>query len=288
MTLALGLVADLVDVDALRASFVTCSDPRADRWVEVEHHASLPSTNARALQAARPGLVVLAEHQTAGRGRLDRGWVSPAGASLLLTATVPLPATGPGWLPLLAGLAVARAVREVAGVQAVLKWPNDVLLPADEDRKVCGVLCELGGGTPPVVAVGLGLNLAQGRDDLPVRTATSLALAGAPGLDGTAVAAAVLHHLAVLHHALDVGGDEAAAARDAYRGACSTLGREVRLLRSGAPDVVGTAVDLDDDGRLVLETAPGVRSAWAAGDVVHARPAAPAPDPDPSLDAVGP
>lgn len=286
MTLALGLVADLVDVDALRASFVTCSDPRAERWVEVEHHASLPSTNARALQAARPGLVVLADHQTAGRGRLDRGWESPVGRSLLMTATVPVPATGAGWLPMLAGLAVARAVREVAGVRAVLKWPNDVLLPDDDDRKVCGVLCELGGGAAadPVVAVGIGLNLSQGRDELPVPTATSLALAGAADLDGTAVAGAVLHHLAVLHHALEVGGDEAAAAREAYRGSCATLGRDVRLQRAGAPDVVGTAVDLDDDGRLVLETAAGERTAWAAGDVVHARPARPAPsvrDPDP-------
>ncbi|TQJ09475.1 BirA family biotin operon repressor/biotin-[acetyl-CoA-carboxylase] ligase [Lapillicoccus jejuensis] len=276
MTLALGLVADLVDVDALRASFVTHPPTTAGgsvRWVDVEHHASLPSTNRRALELARPGLVVLADHQSAGRGRLDRGWESPVGASLLLSATVPVPATGTGWLPLLAGLAVARAVREVAGVRAVLKWPNDVLLPADEDRKVCGVLCELGSapGRAPVVVVGIGVNLTQGSDALPVPTATSLALAGAGSVDPTALAGAVLRHLAVAVDALVAGGDAAAAARASYRGACDTLGREVRLQRTGAPDVVGTAVDLDDDGRLVLETAAGERGAWAAGDVVHAR-----------------
>ena len=276
VTLALGLVADLVDVDALRASFVTHPDtsgPRPVRWVEVEHHTTLPSTNARALRLARPGLVVLADHQSAGRGRLDRGWESPAGASLLMSATVPVPAAGTGLAAARGRARRARAVREVAGVQAVLKWPNDVLLPADEDRKVCGVLCELGGvlDRAPVVVVGLGLNLTQDRDALPVPTATSLALAGATSLDATAVAAAVLRHLAVLVGALDAGGDAAAAARASYRGACATLGRQVRLQRVGAADVVGTAVDLDDDGRLVLQTPDGERRAWAAGDVVHAR-----------------
>ncbi|MEO3936052.1 biotin--[acetyl-CoA-carboxylase] ligase [Dermatophilaceae bacterium Soc4.6] len=281
----------LVEPDRLRASLVTSSGgPAGSPWVELEHHRTTASTNARALELARPGLVVLADHQSAGRGRMSRAWESPPGASLLLTATVPLPAVGAGWLPLLTGLAVQRAVRGVCGLEAVLKWPNDVLLPAEDDRKVCGILCEVGGATDSargaVVAIGIGLNVAQGRDDLPVPTATSLALArsamggtdstdgtdGTDGMDLTDLAAAVLTHLGQAYSALTGGGPAVAGERAAYRQACSTLGREVRLHRLGAPDVVGTVVEVDDEGRLVIDVG-GVRTAWAAGDVVHVRPA---------------
>ncbi|MDQ2757614.1 MAG: biotin--[acetyl-CoA-carboxylase] ligase [Actinomycetota bacterium] len=278
-------MSHLVEPGRLRAALVTSTDAgRGGLWVEVDHHASTDSTNARALELARPGLVVVADHQSAGRGRMARAWESPPGASLLLTATLALPAEGAGWLPLLTGLAVQRALREVCGLDATLKWPNDVLLSADDDRKVCGVLCEVGGsggsggsgGDPrgQVVAVGIGLNVAQGRDDLPVPTATSLALAGvlADDVDRTDLAAAVLAHLGRAYDALTTGGGAAAGERAAYRRACSTLGREVRLHRISAPDVVGTAVEVDDQGRLLIDV-DGVRTAWAAGDVVHVRPA---------------
>ncbi len=274
----------LVEPDRLRAALVTSAGgPPGSPWVEVEHHASTGSTNALALQRARPGLVVVADHQSAGRGRMARAWESPPGASLLLTASLPLPAEGAGWLPLLTGLAVQRAVAEVCGLEATLKWPNDVLLPADGDRKVCGILCEVGGPGEGregqlgregrVVAVGIGLNVAQGRDDLPVPTATSLALAGAPAdaVDRTDLAAAVLTHLGQAYGALTAGGVAAAGERAAYRAACSTLGREVRLQRVDAPDVLGTAVEVDGQGRVVIDD-HGERTAWAAGDVVHVRP----------------
>jgi len=268
----------LVEPDRLRAALVTSAGgPPGSPWIEVEHHPTTISTNARALELARTGLVVVADHQSAGRGRMARAWESPPGASLLLTAGLPLPAEGAGWLPLLTGLAVQRALGEVCGLEAALKWPNDVLLPADDDRKVCGILCEVGGsGEDPqgrVVAVGIGLNVAQGRDDLPVPTATSLTLAGAPAdaIDRTDLAIAVLTHLGQAYDALTSGGVAAAGERAAYRAVCTTLGRQVRLQRLDAPDVVGTAVEVDEQGRLVID-GDGERTAWAAGDVVHVRP----------------
>lgn len=235
----------LVEPDRLRASLVTSSGgPAGSPWVELEHHRTTASTNARALELARPGLVVLADHQSAGRGRMSRAWESPPGASLLLTATVPLPAVGAGWLPLLTGLAVQRAVRGVCGLEAVLKWPNDVLLPAEDDRKVCGILCEVGGATDSargaVVAIGIGLNVAQGRDDLPVPTATSLALArsamggtdstdgtdGTDGMDLTDLAAAVLTHLGQAYSALTgVGRPSLVSGRPTGRPARPWAGR---------------------------------------------------------------
>lgn len=277
----------LVEPGRLRASLVTSTAPPAGdvpagrgtrRWVEVEHHRTTSSTNARALELARPGLVVVADHQSAGRGRLARSWESAPGASLLLTATVPLSARDAGWLPLLAGLAVRRALADVGGPATVLKWPNDVLVPSDDERKLCGVLCEVGAGDHgPVVAVGLGVNVTQRRDELPVTTATSLAVAlgadAADAVDLTDLAVAVLRRLGATYDALSAGGAAGDGERHAYREACATVGRPVRLTRVTAPDVVGRAVEVDDEGRLVI-VADGERSAWAAGDVVHVRPPA--------------
>ena len=248
----------------------------------MEHHASVDSTNARAAQLAAPWQVVVADHQSAGRGRLQRRWESPVGASLLLSATVPLPPWGVGWVPLLTGLAVLRAVEASTGIAAVLKWPNDVLLPADGLGKVAGILCEVvASPSGPLVVVGVGLNLSQTREQLPGPAATSLRLAGTSAPDSTAadstvLAASLLDHLAGLYAVLVTGSrpDEGAAARAAYREHCATIGQEVRLSRSSlstATDVAGRAVAVDDEGRLVIEQA-GVRSVWAAGDVVHVRP----------------
>lgn len=264
-------MAKTVEEAALRAALVTSGSP----WRTVEHHETIESTNARAAELARLGrswAVVVADHQSAGRGRLARSWQAPPGTSVAVSATVPLPAANGGWVPLLTGLAVADAVEEVAGVSARLKWPNDVLLPSDGDRKVCGILCE---ATRSLVVVGAGVNLTQARDELPVDTATSLALVGAE-VDPTTLVAAYLRALgARLAPLLDPDPDAAAAAvaeaSRAYRARCATVGRRVRLHRSGPADVVGTAVDVDAEGRLVIEQ-EGKRTAWAAGDIVHVRP----------------
>lgn len=254
-----------LDPVRLRAALVTAGSP----WVDVEHHATIGSTNARAAQVAQPWRVVTADHQSQGRGRLARRWEAPPGASVAVSALVPLPEAGSGWVPLLAGLAVVEAVEAVTGLAAHLKWPNDVLLPADGSRKVCGILCEVLPSPPnepsrPLVVVGAGLNLGQRRDQLPVPTATSLALAGAGDVDRTALVAAYLIRLAGL---LQEPGTTTQAS---YRRRCATVGQHVALSLPEGDSLSGRAVAVDDDGRLVVD-GPRGRRAWAAGDVVHAR-----------------
>ncbi len=266
-------MAAALDPDALRATLVTPGSP----WLDVEHHASIGSTNARAAALDGPWHVVVADHQSQGRGRLARRWEAPPGSSVAVSATVPVPAAGAGWLPLTAGLAVVEAVESVTGLGAELKWPNDVLLPADGSRKVCGILCELvapDGARAGFVVVGTGVNLSQTRDQLPVPTATSLALAGAADADRTALVAAYLEALARLVR------EPVDRVREAYRTRCSTLGRLVTLSLPDGTTVTGDAVAVDDDGRLVVD-GPDGRISWAAGDVVHARMPQAVPSPSP-------
>jgi len=262
-------MAGSVDAARVRAALVTSGS----RWSQVEHHSSLGSTNARASQWGTPWQVVVADHQSAGRGRMRRSWEAPPGTSLAVSASVPMPAAGAGWLPLLAGVALLEAIEVVTGLAGVLKWPNDVLLEADGRRKVCGILCEV--APSGIVVIGAGLNLTQSRDELPVATATSLRLSGAE-VNRSELLVAYLTSLESRYAALSAGRSRAEGARTAYRSRCSTLGEEVALSQPSGPDVVGRAVEVDDEGRLVLE-AGGRRHAWAAGDVVHVRPpAAPA------------
>lgn len=219
------------------------------------------STNALVADRARDGepagLVVVAEHQEQGRGRLDRTWVSPPRAgltfSVLLRPELP-PADWP-WLPLMSGLAVAEALREQAEVDAVLKWPNDVLVGS---RKVCGVLAEVAGSG--AVVVGIGLNVTTRVEELPPQGATSLRLAEAATTDRDTLLRAVLR-------ALRRTTSDLASTRGRYRELCSTIGVQVRVELPGRDPVQGTASDVDDAGRLVVD---GV--AYGAGDVVHVRP----------------
>jgi BirA family biotin operon repressor/biotin-[acetyl-CoA-carboxylase] ligase len=227
-----------------------------DGW-RVEVLASTGSTNAvvaeRARQGEAHGLVVVAEEQTSGRGRLDRTWVSPprAGLTMSLLVRPDLPPDRLGWVPLLAGAGVAQALRRHCEVDAQLKWPNDVLI---DERKVCGLLAEAVDGA---VVLGVGLNVTTRRDELPVAASTSLALEGAAVTDRDTVARAVLRSIS------DALGDRTFPA---YRELCSTLGRQVRVELPGGRSVTGTAEAVDDEGRLVVDGTP-----FAAGDVVHLR-----------------
>ena len=216
--------------------------------------ASVPSTNAVVAERARAGephgLVVVAEQQTAGRGRLDRSWVSPPRAGL--TFSVLIRPGGPAhWVPLLGGVGVALALREQVGVSVELKWPNDVLIGG---RKVCGLLAEAVDGA---VVLGIGLNVTTRAEELPVPEATSLALESASTTDRDTLLRAVLRGIS------DALGDDA---RSSYRELCSTLGRSVRLDLPGGDSVTGTAEAVDDEGRLVVDG-----RSYAAGDVVHLR-----------------
>ena len=239
---------------------VTPGDP----WGPVEVFDSLGSTNDEVRARPRLWRVVVAEVQDAGRGRLGRSWTTTPGTALAVSVLVPPPTSGASWVPLLAGVAVHRAVEEVAGVVTALKWPNDVLVPGDEDRKLAGLLCEW---TEAGVVVGLGLNVDTARGDLPLDTATSLRAAGAPGVDRATLLTAYLVHLArVLVEDTGPGG----AAQGAYVAACATVGREVEVHEPGGVVRHGVATGVDDAGRLTVRSAAG-RSAVSAGDVIHVR-----------------
>ncbi|GAA0816827.1 biotin--[acetyl-CoA-carboxylase] ligase [Spirilliplanes yamanashiensis] len=247
-------------------------------WRRLEVRAETGSTNADVVAAARAGepegLVVVAESQTAGRGRRDRVWVSPPRAGLTLSVLLrPGPQVPPrayGWLPLLAGVALVRAVRARAEVDAGLKWPND-LLAGPAAAKCAGILAE--GAGNGAVALGIGLNVTTTAAELPAdRPATSLRLAGAKTTDRDTLLRALLRELAELYAPWrDAGGDaQASGLREAYREMCRTLGEPVRVLLPGGEELTGGAVSVDGDGQLVVNTPDGPRTV-TAGDVVHVR-----------------
>jgi len=219
--------------------------------------------------------VLLTDEQTAGRGRLARQWSAPAGTSLAISvllrpAELPgsLPVGAFGWLPLIAGAAMKRAITAAGATGVELKWPNDVLIAG---RKVCGILAELLPDASAVV-VGSGLNLTIGADELPVETATSLRLAGVDAPDPDAILARYLDELRVLSYELaDAGGDaDASGIRSLIERECATIGRDVRIELPYGSVVVARATGLDESGRLMVITDAGP-TAVAAGDVTHLR-----------------
>ncbi len=232
------------------------------QW-QVRLYAEAGSTNELAAADPVPHRVVVADHQQAGRGRLDRAWVTPPGAALTFSAVFD-PVVDTEWwpvLPLVAGYAVARALGDFAR----LKWPNDVLIG---DHKVCGILVERVNTRPPLVVIGIGINVDQTADELPVPTATSLALAGHP-VDRTALFGEVVRSLRLW---LGLFAGSPNTFMNQYRGRSATLDRDVRVALPGDRAVEGRVVELDRHGRLVLATADGPVS-LSAGDVVHLRPA---------------
>ncbi len=236
---------------------------------QVSSVESTGSTNADLAVRARAGAsswsALIAGEQTAGRGRLTRTWSSPPGTSVSLSALVrpSRPVEEWGLLPLLSGLGVARALASL-GAEAVLKWPNDVLLPADGERKVCGILAELVASPSPAVVVGMGVNVSQGRGDFPVETATSLALVGVD-VTRAEVVRGVLEQLAYVYSEWNAKGWSAVRAE--YESLCVTLGRHVRVELPDGSTVTGVATAVLDDGRIVV----GAQT-FAAGDVHHLRP----------------
>lgn len=226
------------------------------------------------------GAVLVAEEQSAARGRLDRRWSAPPRSGLffsVLLKPAEVPVERWGWLPLLTGVAVATGLSRSAGVDTALKWPNDLLVTVGEDeRKAGGILAERagspdGGG----VVIGVGLNVTLREDELPVPTAGSLALAGARTTDRDPLLRAVLRSLERWYGDWRAaGGDPAACAlQETYAAGCATLGRRVRAELPGDRSIVGEAVAVDGDGRLVLATEEGTQHPVGAADIVHLRPA---------------
>ncbi|WP_328334641.1 biotin--[acetyl-CoA-carboxylase] ligase [Kribbella sp. NBC_00382] len=241
-------------------------------WSQVDVLAETESTNAVVAAAARSGaaegLVVAAEYQSSGRGRLGRTWTTPARSALLMSALLRptgIPAHRWPWLGLMVPLAVASAVRRVGEIPAQVKWPNDVLV---DDRKLAGILLERIDG--PAAIVGIGLNVSLTAAERPTDVATSLALEGAATTDRSTVMTAVLRELATRYQTwVQADGDPEVILPD-YRELSATFGRQVRVELPGGVFIEGTATDLDADGRLIVLTADGPRS-LAAGDVTHLR-----------------
>ncbi|MFE3770532.1 biotin--[acetyl-CoA-carboxylase] ligase [Streptomyces sp. NPDC057579] len=249
-------------------------------WSSLDVVPATGSTNTDLAERAaagdlREGAVLVAEEQSAGRGRLDRRWSAPPRSGLFLSVylTPTVPPARWGWLPLLTGVATATAIARSAGVDTALKWPNDLLVTVDGDeRKTGGILAERAGDG---VVVGIGLNVSLTADELPVATAGSLALAGAHHTDRDPLLRAVLRSLEDWYGAWQTTQGDPALCRlqEAYAAGCATLGRNVRAHLPGDRSIEGEAVALDADGRLVLATPDGTRQAVDAGDIVHLRPA---------------
>ncbi|WP_167105260.1 biotin--[acetyl-CoA-carboxylase] ligase [Mycobacterium sp. DL592] len=217
------------------------------------------------------GAVLLAEHQSAGRGRNGRSWSAPARSQIALSVGVDaanVPPAAWGWLPLLTGVALVDAVRQTTGIGAVVKWPNDVLVGSG---KLAGILAEVA-APDPVIVVGLGLNVTLTPEEAPDPRATSLAMLGATVLDRDALTVAILGELSAAirrwHHAQ--GPDETLV--EAYRRSSATLGSRVRALLPGDREIIGTATHIDELGRLLIDTDAEVVTV-SAGDITHLRPA---------------
>ncbi|MEV4976772.1 biotin--[acetyl-CoA-carboxylase] ligase [Streptomyces scopuliridis] len=241
--------------------------------------AARAGAGADGTPGAPEGTVLVAEEQTAGRGRLDRRWSAPARSglffSVLLRPGPGVPVHRYGWLPLLTGVAVATGLARAAGVDTALKWPNDLLVTVDgEERKAGGILAERAGDD--AVVVGVGVNVSLHPAELPVPAAGSLALANAVSLDRDTLLRGVLRSLERWYGEWrEADGDPAVSRlQEAYAAGCATLGRTVRAVLPGDRELVGEAVAVDGDGRLVVATEDGVRHPVGAGDIVHLRPVA--------------
>lgn len=256
----------------------------ARRWGEVSILPEVGSTNVEVQRLGADWSAVVAERQTAGRGRRGRAWDDGQGHGIACSVLVPLSAitaleaeagvegTALGWVPLATGLAV-RDCLERLGVEAALKWPNDVLVPVEGDeRKICGILCEVvpgGPDGPQQVVVGIGINLSHDVADLPVPHATSLRLiaeaAGRPAPSREEVVPALLEALRDRLDPLDLE-----SVRRDYRLACVTIGREVDVHLPDGTVVRRFAETVDDDGRLRV-VGDGASATVSAGDVHHVR-----------------
>ncbi len=245
-------------------------------WPDPVLRAQTGSTNddveALALAGAPEGTCVVAEEQTQGRGRLDRSWVSPAGAGLW-TSVLVRPGEQPvdRWslLSLAAGLAAVDALGAAAGVRAELKWPNDIVVVAAACggdgglKKLGGVLSH--GVDGDAIVIGVGINVAMFSTDLPVANASSVLLEGGD-LDRAALLVALM---AALEVRVGQWRTEDPQLLDDYRKACATIGRLVNVDMPDGSRVAGLVSGVDDDGHLVVSDGE-ISTRVTAGDVVHA------------------
>ena len=210
------------------------------------------STNADLLVAAAEGApdrtVLMARHQSAGRGRMDRRWEAPAGANLLVSLLLRDVPEHPHVLTQRVGLAAIAACEEVAGVKPSLKWPNDLLLGG---AKLAGVLAQARLGANPAVVVGIGINVGWAPEG---------AARLGEGIEPAEVLAAMLRAYDALPADIWLP----------YRKHLDTLGRQVRVELSDG-EVTGRALDVEPDGRLIVVDECGITHRFAVGDIIHLR-----------------
>ena len=259
-------------VDSLRARLT------GTRFTEVRLFDEIDSTNRylldEAAAGAPEGLVAVANHQTSGRGRLGRRWESQPGASLLVSVLL-RPSAPPLELPserlhlvtAACSMAACDAVEQVAGFRPGVKWPNDLMV---DGRKLAGVLAEsrVVAAAVDALVVGVGLNVAQ--ESFPAELAeiaTSCRQVAGRAFDRADLLVAFLVALDSRYAKLAQPAGLTDVLRE-YRGACVTVGRAVRVDLADR-SIEGVAVDIDDDGHLVVETSPGANIVVTAGDVVH-------------------
>ena len=245
-------------------------------WRRIDVVEETGSTNADLLARAAAGenidgAVLVAEHQTAGRGRHGRQWSAPPRSQIALSvgvAAADLPAHTWGWLPLATGVAVVDALSEVTGIVAGLKWPNDVLVG---DGKLAGILAEVA-APQLVIVIGLGLNVTMTPEEAPDPAATSLVMLGSPVTDRNVLLAAVLRRLStrIANWRAAAGADGTLAAD--YRTHSLTLGTRVKASLPGDRAVEGVADAIDELGRLRIDTGGAQMVTVSAGDITHLRP----------------
>jgi BirA family biotin operon repressor/biotin-[acetyl-CoA-carboxylase] ligase len=247
-------------------------------WRGIDVVAETGSTNADLIARATAGedvdgMVLIAEHQTAGRGRNGRSWSAVPRAQVTMSVGVSadgIPTAAWGWIPLMAGLAVLDAIASVTGVEAGLKWPNDVLARPPAHGKLAGILAEVAAPAPAVV-IGIGLNVSLRADELPDPGATSLAILGGRPIDRRDLIVALLGGLARRIAGLrEARGPDAALIAE-YTAHSLTIGARVRATLPGDREIIGDARYVDDQGRLCIDTG-GETVVVSAGDIVHLRP----------------
>jgi BirA family transcriptional regulator, biotin operon repressor / biotin---[acetyl-CoA-carboxylase] ligase len=241
-------------------------------WRRLDVVAETGSTNADLLARAASGedidgSVLLAEFQRTGHGRHGRQWSAPPGSGIALSVGVSgasVPRSGWGWLPLLTGVAVVEALAAVTGLTAGLKWPNDVLVG---DGKLAGILAEVA-APAPVIVVGLGLNVTLTADEAPDPVATSLSMLGCSVTDRNTLVHRILRELARrIDDWRSAGGGDPKLTAHYYRYSV-TLNTRVKATLPGGREVVGVARDIDETGRLCVDTG-GETVAISAGDITH-------------------
>jgi BirA family biotin operon repressor/biotin-[acetyl-CoA-carboxylase] ligase len=244
------------------------------RFTTVRNYARLDSTNTALVEEARSGapegLVLVADHQTEGRGRLGRTWSAEPGTALLVSVLLRprLPIDEVPVVLMAAGLAACDGVEAAAAFRPGLKWPNDLVVG---DRKLAGLLTEATGGSDPGVVLGLGINVAPTAypEELAGEATSCEEVASRP-VDRGELLVAFLTALESRYSTVLAGGGRETTLQ-AYRADSATLGRRVRVELTADPPLEGEASRVAEDGRLVVVDEAGAEHLVHVGDVKHLR-----------------